>query len=126
MNVATCGACICRTCLLWWSSRCPYGDCWDDHRAQVDPYDKAHPGAPPRTAWSDWRTEQAYWCRGGAFYPIEQCPHYVEYTADATRVENCLVAPVVVYQDGFIRCYMVDRIGCEECYKRWEERCEAK
>lgn len=49
-----CTGCACRNCLYWWSMRCPYGKCWDDHRADTDPYDKAHPGEPPRTWWSDW------------------------------------------------------------------------
>ncbi len=50
----SCGKCVCRSCLYWWSRRCPYGDCYDDHRAKTDPYDKAHPNEPPRTAWSNW------------------------------------------------------------------------
>ena len=40
----TCGDCVCRSCLYWWSSRCPYGG-----------------------------------CRGGDFYPISHCPHFVKY-----------------------------------------------
>ena len=49
-----CGQCVCRSCLYWWSGRCPYGGCWDKHRAEIDPYDKAHPDEPPRTTWSYW------------------------------------------------------------------------
>ena len=40
-----CGKCVCRSCLYWWSGRCPYGGCYDKHRAEIDPYDKAHPGS---------------------------------------------------------------------------------
>lgn len=122
MNIASCGGCICKHCLLWRSSRCPYGECWDNHRAQVDPYDKAHPDKPLRKSWSTWATDQAYWCRGGVFYPTEHCEHHIEYDEQSTRVEYCLYATVTVYQDGFIRCSLVDSVGCEECYKRWEER----
>lgn len=43
-----CGQCVCRNCLYWWSDRCPYGGCWDNHRAEIDPYDKAHPDKSPR------------------------------------------------------------------------------
>ena len=39
-------------------------------------------------------------------------------------VRDCLDAVVTVYQDGFIRCSIVDNIGCEECYRRFEERME--
>lgn len=45
--IAHCGDCVCRSCMYWWSKRCPYGECYDDHRAVVDPYDKAD--KPPRT-----------------------------------------------------------------------------
>ena len=38
---AGCFGCCCRNCLYWWSQRCPYGECWDDHRAKVEPYDQA-------------------------------------------------------------------------------------
>lgn len=30
----SCSDCCCKDCLYWWSSRCPYGICWDDHRAE--------------------------------------------------------------------------------------------
>ena len=49
-----CSQCVCRRCLYWWSGRCPYGGCWDNHRAEVDPYDKAHPDKLPRTVWIHW------------------------------------------------------------------------
>lgn len=80
MSLNGCGNCICRHCLYWWSNRCPFGKCWDDHRAQVSPYDKAHPDGPQRTGWSNWKTDQAYWCRGGVCYPAYECEIYVKYT----------------------------------------------
>ncbi|MDT4377355.1 hypothetical protein RO787_29015, partial [Blautia coccoides] len=75
-----CGQCVCRNCLYWWSDRCPYGGCWDNHRAETDPYDKAHPDKPPRTVWSHWDKpgEQAHWCRGGTFYPAHYCPGFTK------------------------------------------------
>ena len=120
----TCGDCVCRSCLYWWSSRCPYGKCWDDHRAETDPYDAAHPDQPPRKWWSNWDKpgEQAHWCRGGDFYPISYCPHFVKYMGQV--VKTCLGENVSIFQDGYIRCSMVDSIGCQECYRRFEERME--
>ena len=49
-----CGQCVCRSCLYWESGRCPFGGCYDDHRAAIVPYDKAHPDRAQRTAWSNW------------------------------------------------------------------------
>lgn len=106
MTVFDCGSCICRICLLWWSDRCPYGGCWDEHRARINPYD------------------QAYWCRGGVFYPTDKCEHFAEYDEAATQVQDCLRAPVTKYQDGYIRCSLVESVGCEECYRQWERRTE--
>ena len=120
----TCGDCVCRKCLYWWSSRCPYGGCWDDYRAEADPYDVAHPNQPPRKWWSNWDKsgEQAHWCRGGDLYPISYCPHFVKYQGQV--VKHCLIANVSVFQDGYIGCEIVDSIGCQECYKRFLERIE--
>ena len=63
VTLGGCGDCVCKSCLLWWSQRCPYGGCYDEHRAKVDPW----PG-PVRKSWTDWNKpgEQAHWCRGGA------------------------------------------------------------
>lgn len=115
-----CSPCICNRCLYWWSARCPYGECWDDHRAAMEPYDKAHPDQPPRTGWSSWRTDQAYWCRGGAFYPVHYCGHFVRYRGQ--MVKECLDANVSVFQDGYIMCSLVDTVGCQECYRRFMEK----
>lgn len=114
-----CGPCACRTCMLWWSARCPYGGCYDDHRAKVEPW----PGKV-RTSWTNWDKpgEQAHWCRGGACYPVERCDHYILYEPEKTLVRDCLDAVVVVYQDGYIRCSIVDNVGCEECYRRFQDR----
>ena len=114
--------CICRDCLMWWSSRCPYGECYDDHRAEVNPYDKAHPNEPPRTAWSNWKDDQAFWCRGGTTYPTIYCEHYVEYIG--SKVQDCLRAPVQIFQDGFMRCGLGECVDCETCYKQFEEEME--
>ena len=92
MTVFDCGSCICRICLLWWSDRCPYGGCWDEHRARINPYDQAHPDDPPRKEWSNWATDQAYWCRGGVFYPTDKCEHFIKYDEAATQVQDCLWA----------------------------------
>lgn len=112
--------CICEKCLYYWSSRCPHGSCYDDLRAKINPYDKAHPGEPPRTYWSDWKEDQAAWCRGGIFYQTHECDSFVEYK-DSTAKE-CLDAMVQVYQDGYVKCSLVESVGCEECMRRFEEK----
>lgn len=118
--------CICEKCLYYWSSRCPYGGCYDDLRAKENPYDKSHPGEPPRTAWSDWKTDQAYWCRGGIFYQTHECEKFVEYDESKSVVKECLDAMVEVYQDGYVQCSLVESVGCEECMKRFEEKMDKK
>lgn len=115
-----CGDCVCRSCMYWWSKRCPYGECYDDHRAVVDPYDKAD--KPPRTWWSNWKKpgEQAHWCRGGMLHPVKYCEHFVKYKGQ--QVKECLKANVSVFQDGYIQCSLLNSIGCEQCYRELEEK----
>lgn len=122
--IPNCSHCVCRRCLYWWSGRCPYGGCYDDRRAQEEPYDKVHPDRSPRMAWSNWDRpgEQAHWCRGGAFYPEQYCINFVKYKG--CKVKECLKANVAVYQDGYIQCSLVDSIGCEKCYKEFNEKYE--
>lgn len=31
---------------------------------------------------------------------------------------------MAVYQDGYIDCSLVDTLGCEACYREFEERME--
>lgn len=115
-----CESCVCRHCLFWWSSRCRYGECWDDHRAIINPYDKAHPDQPLRKLWSNWDKlgEQAHWCRGGITYPIHYCKSFVKYKGQ--QVKTCLKANVSVFQDGYISCGIIDSVGCERCYEEFE------
>lgn len=116
------GQCICRSCLYWWSNRCPYGECYDDRRAKEEPYDKVHPSKPPRRAWSNWNKpgEQAHWCRGGILYPISYCESFVKYTG--CNIEDCVEAPIQIFQDGYVICTLKESIGCESCMKRAEEK----
>lgn len=120
--------CICQKCLFHASGRCPYGHCYDDLRAKINPYDKAHPDKPPRTLWSKWneKGEQAHWCRGGIFYQSQKCPGYVEYDRSKHVVRECLDSMVSVFQDGYISCSLVESLGCEECMRRFNERIERK
>lgn len=118
-----CGKCLCIACLYWWSERCPYGSCWDDHRAKVNPYNTAHPLELPRTAWSDWDKpgEQAHWCRGGENYPMcDECRHYVRY--EGQQIKTCLKRNVAIFQDGYIGCGIINTFGCQRCYEEWEEK----
>lgn len=118
--ISSCGGCICSKCLYWWSDRCPYGGCYDDHRTKTDPYDKAHPNNLPRKAWSNWNKpgEQAHWCRGGAFYLISYCDRFEKY--HGSTIEECVAAPIQVFQDGHVKCSLKESIGCEACIMRAE------
>lgn len=118
--IITCRECVCEKCLYRWSGRCPYGKCYDDKRAKENPYDKAHPDEPPRTGWTNWKADQAFWCRGGAYHPVSYCREFVKYRKPV--IKDCLNAVVAIYQDGYVRCSLVDTIGCEECYRHFEER----
>ena len=46
----------------------------------------------------------------------------MEYQRDKAVVRSCLDANVVVYQDGYIQCSIIESVGCEECYRRFEEK----
>lgn len=122
----SCGTCACKNCLHWWSHRCPYGKCYDDKRAKTDPYDKVHPGKPPRKQWSNWNKpgEQAHWCRGGTFYPVHYCENFVKYKG--CIVEECIDCNIQVFQDEYVLCPTKSNVGCEACadQKRIQERIE--
>ena len=126
MSVAGCSDCLCQSCLMWWSNRCPYGGCFDDHRAKVNPYDVAHPNKMSRPSWSAQNKpgEQAHWCRGGITFPTKECDRYILYKREETRSKSCLLSNVVIFQDGHIQCSIIDSIGCEECYRRLEQKTE--
>ena len=110
----SCDRCICRDCMKWWSSRCPYGGCWDDYRAMNDPY----PG-PERRFWTEWNKpgEQAHWCRGGMFYPVTECQEYVKYQNPA--VLTCFGENIQKWPDGYIQCGLIELHGCEWCWERY-------
>ena len=118
-----CSDCVCYRCLYYWSLRCPHdGACYDDYRAEHDPYPVHHPGKPPRTQWSEWSEpgEQEHWCRGGTLYPADECDHYVGYKGQ--EIKECLKANVAVFQDGYISCSLLDTYGCERCYEEFENK----
>lgn len=116
----SCSSCVCRSCLYWWSGRCPYGGCYDDRRAKENPYDKAHPDRPPRTAWSNWNKpgEQAHWCRGGVSYPVSYCEKFENY--EGCEIQQCVECNIAVFQDGHISCSIKTAMGCEACIERQE------
>lgn len=122
----TCSGCICKDCLLYNSGRCPYGGCYDEKRAKDYPFDKAHPERTPRTLWSNWNKEgeQAHWCRGGSFTHALVCDSFIPYDDNKTIVKECLNALIVVFQDGYISCSLVDTMGCEECYRQFNSKGE--
>lgn len=120
MSIAGCGNCICRTCLYHNSGRCPHGGCYDDYRAVHNPYDKAHPNDSPRKGWSNWEKDQAFWCRGGIFYPSYECKDYVKF--EGCHVQSCIKANVTCYQDGFIGCSLIENYGCEKCFEEFTSK----
>ena len=117
----------CMKCLYWWSSRCPHGGCYDDLRAKINPREKA-----TGEHWTFWSRceepgEQDHWCRGGMHYPVkieDVCKSYVNY--EGQTVKKCLYANVSVFQDGYIGCSIVHTMGCEECYRRFEQEQEGE
>ena len=116
---------MCRTCLMYRSQRCPMGGCWDDERARREPY----PRDDRRAMWTDHDKpgEGAHWCRGGMFYSLtdaRMCPRYVAYDPDRHAVRDCLEGVVETYQDGYVKCSLIDVTGCEECMRRFERRHE--
>lgn len=118
LQITGCSKCVCRSCLNWWSNRCPYGECFDEHRSKLNPYDLAHPDKPPRTGWSNWKNDQAFWCRGGTTYPAKKCSYYIEYKG--STVKSCLKCNVQIFQDGYIGCSIIDTYGCARCYQEFE------
>lgn len=121
VRIGGCGGCVCTDCMKRWQMSCPYGECFDDYRAEMKPYDAAHPGVV-RKGWSHWNKpkEQAHWCRGGDFFLALFCEKYTPYIKP--RIMECLNAPVTVWADGRIDCALVDAWGCEECMRIWEQR----
>ena len=50
----------------------------------------------------------------------KKCPDgftYAEYTG--SRVRQCLLATVEIFQDGYIHCPVIESINCEECMKEF-------
>jgi len=138
-----CGKCDCDRCLYRWQGRCPHGGCYDDYMAKTKPYDKwasenrqdyiewgkLQPDGIPiwRKSWTNWNRpgEQRHWCRGASFWAqTGECEHFVEYKADETQCLECLESLITKYQDGYIHCSLLDCQGCEECYRRFNERLE--
>ena len=119
-----CAEC-CMKCLYWWSGRCPYGGCYDDHRAKAEPREKIT--GEHWTLWShcEYPGEQDHWCRGGYLREANveaECPHYIRY--EGQIIKECLYASVGVFQDGYIQCTLNDQVGCQVCYDRWEKEQE--
>lgn len=116
----SCRKCMCSNCLYWWSSRCPYGGCYDNERAKVLPFHMAHPEAGIRKLWSGWQKEQAFWCRGGTFYPSIYCEHYEQY--EGQEIIECVACNIAVFQDGYVSCTLKEHMTCEECIARQENK----
>ncbi len=126
IEIGGCGNCLCKECLLGRSGRCPYGSCYDNWRNKHKPYDKEYPNNPPRTLWTNWKTDQGFWCRGGIFYPADMCSEYIRFDKSKTYIKECLEANVKVYQDGYISCSLIECLGCEYCYNRLMEKMEVE
>lgn len=59
-------------------------------------------------------------CSGGLFHPVQECEKYVPYIGQT--VKECLKAQISVFQDGYIGCSLIENLGCEKCYKEFEEK----
>lgn len=118
--MTSCKDCICASCLKYEEGQCHYGDCYDDYRVAFQPWCMNNAGT--RKSWSNWnrKDEQKHWCRGGVFYPAERCDKYIKYTG--CSVQECLKAVVHKYQDGFIKCPIIENFGCDKCYQEFCER----
>ena len=117
MTLPTCESCICQFCLYWWSMRCPFGECYDDHRAKTEPRE-----AKTGEHWSGWSHcelpgEQDHWCRGGNFRPSEECEHFMQY--DGQKIVDCVRGVYSEFQDGYKICSMMP---CERCIKMLAEK----
>lgn len=109
-----CGECVCTFCMHWWKCDCPYGTCYDDHRAEIRPREKET--GIHRTGWSNCERpgEQDHWCRGGIFYPSEDCEKFEQY--EGQTIVQCHRANYSEFQDGSRRCAMFDENGtCSRC-----------
>lgn len=88
-------------------------------------YCEEPPGCLCRTClywWSCRCGEKCGECDSIHYNQVYDCPKYAKRDDSQTRVHDCLEAVVVVYQDGYISCSLVDAVGCEECYKRFQEK----
>lgn len=114
--IGGCGTCACIGCLKYRAGTCPRGGCYDEWRAEHQPW----PG-PERRQWTNWDApgEQAHWCRGGRFYPAEACDDFMKYDDREHRVKECFGQVVEVFQDGTVKCGFVNLMGCEECIRRY-------
>lgn len=116
----SCSGCVCTYCLHQnKGSGCPYGICYDDYRAAADPYTQH---MPERHLWSRSHDtgEQEHWCRGGIFYPAEDCQHFIQY--DGRTIEQCHKANIEIFQDGTKTCCMMVDGTCERCLKEMDRR----
>ena len=50
---------------------------------------------------------------GVELYPVSYCEHFVKY--QGAEIGDCIRAPVQYFQDGYLKCTLKDRIGCEAC-----------
>lgn len=113
----TCSECLCIYCLYLWSGRCRYGNCYDDYRAKSDPYTKHY---PERHIWSNSCKpgEQEHWCRGGIFFPTEECESFEQY--EGQKIEQCHKASTRVFQDGYRICPMMVDGSCDQCMREMD------
>ena len=117
-----CSDCDCYTCLHYRSGRCA---CYDDIRSKIRPREKET--GEHWTGWSKCEEpgEQDHWCRGGILTPQHgKCQKYVRVDEEKIIVQDCLKAVIIKYQDGYIRCSLLENLGCEKCYREWEKRNE--
>lgn len=98
-RIGGCTGCICQSCLKYMQGKCPYGGCCDGLRAEREP---------------------EYRCRGGIFYTADTCDEFIKFIGAENKY--CLDSAITIFQDGSIICSLIENVGCEECYRQFEDQ----
>lgn len=117
--IAGCGDCICQKCCRKDSGSCPYGECYDDYRSLMNPRTDRLGAAAERHGRPYYDEVKHRWCIFGVFFPAEQCAEFIP--KDGTYITQCLTTLVTHYPDGVQFCPIVNSVGCQFCYERFDK-----
>lgn len=62
---------------------------------------------------------ESHRCQNNWNKPCPDGMQFEEYTG--SKIKQCMLATVEVFQDGYMHCPVIDYYGCEECMKRLKE-----